>query len=821
MKRIIMVLIMAAMSCAMFAALNGYVFSYTAGTYTEITGGTVVGSTTSDDQRFLDPTVPLGGTATTGPGLPIGFNFIFDGVSFDRFGINTNGWISLGQSILTPSVNMASTSSYTCLATTTGITPPELVSRIAAMGRDLQAQAGAELMYQLIGAPGSQELVVQWKHYKKYGTTGTGDGFNFQIRLQEDGNKIVIVYGPMTVNTNSTNVHVGLRGAPAITPTNFRNLMTDAGTPSWNPPLDGTATSSAMTLNNTVYPANGTTYTFYAPTVGVLGVTPNPVNFGDWFVNFSKVIQVTLSNVGGGDFTLNTVDLSASPHFTLGTLPALPEVISPGETYQFNITYAPQDVGAHSATLNINDTRAATSVNVLGNGLPDPSITGLPWNEDFTDIAVGALPSGWSRTHANWGAATTFVAGGFSPELRFNWTPSFTDVFKAVTPPINVPAGDFVLGFNHMVDYYAVPATYKVQISSDMSTWEDLWAAVDPAANIGPEYLEIPFTRTGTFYLAWVFDGYSFNTDSWYIDDITLSRPQIDVPGPGATPGGDIPPELLGPDTGIPAVIYTVTATGIHDVVVANPGWGVDWYCWIKVGATIYAGGNPIPAATPEWVFNGIDFGAKGQAVVIVNDNLTLPVELSSFTATLTAQNFVKLNWVTQSETQMLGYRLYRNESVDQASSIMIVPTMIPATNTSTMQSYSYTDNEVEIGSTYYYWLEAVDYATSSFHGPVGVTVQGEVPPVLPEVTSMGQAYPNPFRGASSIDVSIKAGETGMVTIYNVAGQAVRTFPVVQGLHKINWDGKDRSGRVCSSGIYYYRLSTPSTNVTRKMVIIK
>jgi hypothetical protein len=67
----------------------------------------------------------------------------------------------------------------------------------------------------------------------------------------------------------------------------------------------------------------------------------------------------------------------------------------------------------------------------------------------------------------------------------------------------------------------------------------------------------------------------------------------------------------------------------------------------------------------------------------------------------LTANNFVKLTWVSQSETEMLGYRVYRGESGDQASAIMITPTMIGATNTSTTQSYSITDNEVSIGSTY------------------------------------------------------------------------------------------------------------------------
>jgi len=239
-------------------------------------------------------------------------------------------------------------------------------------------------------------------------------------------------------------------------------------------------------------------------------------------------------------------------------------------------------------------------------------------------------------------------------------------------------------------------------------------------------------------------------------------------------------------------------------------------WIWV-VGQGVFAGPGfiniPIPASKDLDI--EVQFGNGGDP--------TLPVELSSFTATLTAQNYVKLNWVTQSETEMLGYRVYRGESSDQASSILITPSMIGATNTSTTQSYSVTDNEVAIGNAYWYWLESVDYASSHFHGPVSIIVEGEVPPVLPETTSLKNAYPNPFRmnSATNIEVAVKAGENGTVTIYNILGQAVKTFPVSEGFTKLNWNGRDTKGNVCGSGIYFYKLSTPTMNQTKKMVIVK
>ncbi|MCX8148145.1 hypothetical protein [Thermaurantimonas aggregans] len=77
--------------------VNSYIFTIDSlGTYTPITGGVVLGNATTDDQRFVDPAQPLGGTTETGPGFPIGFNFVYNGVTYDRLGIRADGLIRLG-----------------------------------------------------------------------------------------------------------------------------------------------------------------------------------------------------------------------------------------------------------------------------------------------------------------------------------------------------------------------------------------------------------------------------------------------------------------------------------------------------------------------------------------------------------------------------------------------------------------------------------------------------------------------------------------------------------------------------------------------------
>jgi flagellar hook assembly protein FlgD len=87
----------------------------------------------------------------------------------------------------------------------------------------------------------------------------------------------------------------------------------------------------------------------------------------------------------------------------------------------------------------------------------------------------------------------------------------------------------------------------------------------------------------------------------------------------------------------------------------------------------------------------------------------------------------------------------------------------------------------------------------------------------------MDNAYPNPFRAGdgTTIKVDVKAGDTGTVTIYNILGQVVKTFPVNQGTNNLKWNARDSKGNLCGNGIYFYKLSTNSLNQTKKMVIVK
>lgn len=105
------------------------------------------------------------------------------------------------------------------------------------------------------------------------------------------------------------------------------------------------------------------------------------------------------------------------------------------------------------------------------------------------------------------------------------------------------------------------------------------------------------------------------------------------------------------------------------------------------------------------------------------------------------------------------------------------------------------------------------------------VMVEGSASPddVAPvTATALNGNYPNPFNPETVISYSIKDAGPVRLDIYNLKGQLVQTLvnaDQATGHYQIVWNGKDYSGRTCSSGVYYYKLSAPGYQHTRKMVL--
>ena len=208
-----------------------YSFSQPAGTFTAISGGTVLGSGTIDDNTYANNL--------------IGFTFTFRGVAYTAFSVTANGWLCMGTTIA---------STYTPISTGTSN------DVIAPLARDLQGLATGELRYQTLGSAPNRTLVVQWLHFAKYGSNGTGDDFNFQVILNETTNVIDIVYGSFVSNAIlDATPQVGLSGAAR---TDFKNRTT---TTNWSATTAGGSNAATCALTNIVYPATNLTFEFAPP----------------------------------------------------------------------------------------------------------------------------------------------------------------------------------------------------------------------------------------------------------------------------------------------------------------------------------------------------------------------------------------------------------------------------------------------------------------------------------------------------------------------------------------------------------------------------
>ena len=229
------------------------------------------------------------------------------------------------------------------------------------------------------------------------------------------------------------------------------------------------------------------------------------------------------------------------------------------------------------------------------------------------DFSVSVPPAGWEvlgMNPGNWSQSATNNAGGTAPEVQFSWTPSFTGFSALTTMPLNTTgATTLSIEYMHFLnDYSGSGYTIGVKTTSDGgTTWNDAfsWA---PTGDIGPELvveeISTPDVGSATCQIGFFFDGYSFDLDYYYIDDVMVTMPPGD---PGTIEGnvtldggtGDVEDVevsaggvIVNPDASgdyeitVPAGTYDVTATLdgyeegiITDVIVTigNATSGVDF----------------------------------------------------------------------------------------------------------------------------------------------------------------------------------------------------------------------------------------------------
>ncbi len=84
--------------------------------------------------------------------------------------------------------------------------------------------------------------------------------------------------------------------------------------------------------------------------------------------------------------------------------------------------------------------------------------------------------------------------------------------------------------------------------------------------------------------------------------------------------------------------------------------------------------------------------------------------------------------------------------------------------------------------------------------------------------------YPNPFNASTNISYELDRPAHVRLTIYNIAGQVVRTLLDVDessGDKTVAWEGRDDAGHSVASGVYLYRMEVAGMVDSKKMVLLK
>lgn len=205
-----------------------------------------------------------------------------------------------------------------------------------------------------------------------------------------------------------------------------------------------------------------------------------------------------------------------------------------------------------------------------------------------------------------------------------------------------------------------------------------------------------------------------------------------------------------------------------------------------------------------------------GSIEVAFNDGESaLPVTLTCFYATPANETSACIQWTVESESGIIGYHVLRSQT--DYSSSQSISELIRAENTPFSHSYDFVDDELEYQQRYYYWLESVNAdGTSTLWGPQDITLQGLSTPQLPQVTALQGNFPNPFNPSTMMKFNVKENETAQLVIYNTRGQQVLAKIFSAGYHEFEWNAEGEA-----SGLYFYKLISPSYSQVNKMMLLK
>jgi hypothetical protein len=202
----------------------------------------------------------------------------------------------------------------------------------------------------------------------------------------------------------------------------------------------------------------------------------------------------------------------------------------------------------------------------------------------------------------------------------------------------------------------------------------------------------------------------------------------------------------------------------------------------------------------PTWSFNTDD---------------PLPVELSSFTATLDDLN-IRLDWRTETEVNNYGFEILRQVQDEEWDLLGFVE---GHGNTNSPKHYSFIDKYPGGESSYAYRLKQIDNdGKYEYSNIVEINLS-------PNEFALYQNYPNPFNPVTKINYTLPQSSDVTIKVFDILGSEVETLVSEKqdkGIYEIEFNSLSASGgQGLASGMYIYRMRAGNFVQIKKMVLIK
>ncbi len=264
---------------------------------------------------------------------------------------------------------------------------------------------------------------------------------------------------------------------------------------------------------------------------------------------------------------------------------------------------------------------------------------------------------------------------------------------------------------------------------------------------------------------------------------------------PQTQPSGPVTVTLTWPSTNDNSI-------NLNDLVVYKSGDGGE--TWNVVSAVINKDSDPRTATFTITSFSVFTIG---------NSSFPLPVELSSFTASVSPEG-VKLNWSTASETANSGWEIEVRKSEDRSQESEWEKVGFVAGNGTTTEarSYSFTTDQIKANLAEFR-LKQIDADGTVSYSQV-LTIE-----LKPAEFALEQNYPNPFNPSTTIRYSLAAESRVSLKVYNSVGQQVKTL--VQASQPAGFYSVPLSASDLSSGVYFYILEAGSFKSVKKLMLVK